>query len=32
MEALWLGYVALSTVSVVAFIALNVWLIAHATS
>jgi putative peptide zinc metalloprotease protein len=32
MEALWLGYIVLSTVSVVAFIALNVYLIAHATS
>ncbi len=29
-EGLWLGYVMLSTLSIVAFIALNVWLIVHA--
>ncbi len=29
-KALWLGYVLLSTVSVAAFIAFNVWLISHA--
>jgi putative peptide zinc metalloprotease protein len=28
---LWLGYVALSTISVAAFISFNVWLIVHAT-
>jgi len=32
MEALWLGYVVLSTVSIAAFVALNAWLIVHATS
>ena len=32
LEALWLGYMALSTVSVTAFIAFNVWLIVHAVS
>ena len=31
-EGLWLGYVALSAFSVAAFIAFNVWLIAHAVS
>jgi len=31
-EALWLGYVVLSTLSVAAFIAFNVWIIASATS
>jgi putative peptide zinc metalloprotease protein len=31
-EALWLGYVVLSTISVAAFIAFNVWIIATATS
>jgi putative peptide zinc metalloprotease protein len=31
-KAAWLGYVALSTVSVGLFIAFNVWLIIHATS
>ena len=31
-EGLWLGYVALSTLSVAAFIAFNVWLIVHAVS
>src|SRR5258706_5271213 len=31
-EALWLGYVVLSTPSVAAFIAFNVWIIAIATS
>lgn len=31
-HGLWLGYVALSTVSVAAFIAFNVWMIARATS
>jgi putative peptide zinc metalloprotease protein len=30
-EWLWIGYVALSVVSIVAFIAFNVWLIAHAS-
>jgi hypothetical protein len=30
-EALWLGYVVLSTLSVAAFIAFNVWIIASAT-
>jgi putative peptide zinc metalloprotease protein len=29
-EGLWLGYVALSTLSVAAFLAFNVWLIVHA--
>jgi putative peptide zinc metalloprotease protein len=31
-EALWLGYVVLSTLSVAAFIAFNVWIIASAVS
>jgi hypothetical protein len=31
-EGLWLGYVALSTISVAAFIVFNVWIIASATS
>jgi len=31
-EGLWLGYVVLSTLSVSAFIAFNVWIIASATS
>ena len=31
-EALWLAYVVLSTLSVAAFIAFNVWLIVHASS
>ena len=30
-EGLWLGYVVLSTLSVSAFIAFNVWIIASAT-
>ncbi len=30
-ELLWIGYVVLSTVSVAAFIAFNVWLIVHAS-
>jgi hypothetical protein len=30
-EALWIGYVALSTLSVAAFIALNIWIIFSAT-
>ena len=29
---LWIGYVALSAVSVAAFVAFNVWMIAHATT
>jgi putative peptide zinc metalloprotease protein len=31
-EGLWLGYVALSTLSIVAFVAFNVWLIVHAVA
>jgi hypothetical protein len=30
-EALWIGYVALSTLSVAAFIAFNIWIIFSAT-
>jgi len=29
---LWIGYVALSIVSIAAFIALNVWVVIHAVS
>ena len=31
-EGLWIGYVALSTVSVAAFLAFNVWIILSATT
>ena len=31
-EGLWVGYVVLSTLSVAAFIAFNVWIIVSATS
>jgi hypothetical protein len=32
LEALWVGYVVLSTISIAAFLAFNVWIVVRATS